>query len=132
MSGPRLDAIGVIASDLERSAGFYRQLGIEFPDPLDPEGHGHVEASLPGGLRFMLDTVETIKSFDPGWQPPSGGHRIALAFACDSPAEVDAAYSSLLEHGGKSHKEPWDAFWGMRYAQVEDPDGNMVDLFAKL
>lgn len=132
MSGPRLDAIGVIASDLERSAAFYRRVGIEFPDPLDPEGHGHVEASLPGGFRFMLDTVETIKSFDPDWEPPSGGHRVAIAFACDSPAEVDAAYSSLLENGGRSHKEPWDAPWGMRYAQVADPDGNIVDLFARL
>jgi len=127
-----MNAIGVIASDLERSAAFYRQLGIEFPDPLDPEGHGHVEAPLPGGLRFMLDSVDTIKSFDPDWEPPSGGHRVAIAFACESSAEVDAAYSSLLESGGRSHKEPWDAFWGMRYAQVADPDGNIVDLFARL
>ena len=132
MSGPRMNAIGVIASDLERSAAFYRQLGIEFPDPLDPEGHGRVEAPLPGGLRFMLDSVDTIKSFDPDWEPPSGGHRVAIAFACESSAEVDAAYSSLLESGGRSHKEPWDAFWGMRYAQVADPDGNIVDLFARL
>jgi uncharacterized glyoxalase superfamily protein PhnB len=27
---------------------------------------------------------------------------------------------------------PWDAFWGMRYAVVKDPDGNAVDLFAAL
>ena len=27
-------------------------------------------------------------------------------------------------------KEPWDAFWGQRYAIVADPDGYMVDLFA--
>ena len=27
---------------------------------------------------------------------------------------------------------PWDAFWGQRYAQVKDPDGNVVDLFAPL
>ena len=29
-------------------------------------------------------------------------------------------------------KEPWDAFWGQRYAQVRDPDGNPVDLYAPL
>jgi uncharacterized glyoxalase superfamily protein PhnB len=28
--------------------------------------------------------------------------------------------------------EPWDADWGQRYAQVKDPDGNSVDLFAAL
>ena len=26
--------------------------------------------------------------------------------------------------------EPFDAFWGQRYATVLDPDGNAVDLFA--
>jgi catechol 2,3-dioxygenase-like lactoylglutathione lyase family enzyme len=29
-------------------------------------------------------------------------------------------------------KEPYDAFWGQRYANVADPDGNAVDLFAPL
>lgn len=132
MSGPRFEAIGLVSNNLERSAAFYRHLGLEFPEPVDPEGHGHVEAKLPGGLRFMLDTVETIKSFDPEWEPPSGGHGGAIAFRCDSPAEVDDAYGRLLESGGSSHKEPWDAPWGMRYAEVKDPDGNLVDLFADL
>jgi catechol 2,3-dioxygenase-like lactoylglutathione lyase family enzyme len=130
---PKFEAIGAVVADLERSAAFYRELGLEFPEPLDPEGHGHVEASLPGELRFMLDTEETVRSFDPDWSPPSGGgHRSALAFRCDSPAEVDATYARLLESGGTAHKEPWDAFWGQRYAEVKDPDGNVVDLFAPL
>jgi uncharacterized glyoxalase superfamily protein PhnB len=122
------EAIGVAASDLARSIAFYSELGLEFPEGAE----GHVEAQLPGGLRFMLDTEETIRSFDPEWQPPSGGHRISLAFRCGSPAEVDETYERLLGAGGTSHKEPWDAFWGMRYAQVDDPDGNVVDLFADL
>jgi catechol 2,3-dioxygenase-like lactoylglutathione lyase family enzyme len=129
----RFEAIGMVVADLARSVAFYGELGLEFPEPLDPEGHGHVEASLPGGLRFMLDTEETIRSFDPEWAPPSGGgHRSATAFRCDSPADVDETYGRLLQVGGRAHKEPWDAFWGMRYAQVDDPDGNVVDLFADL
>lgn len=130
---PQFEAIGTVVADLARSAAFYRELGLEFPEPLDPEGHGHVEAALPGGLRFMLDTEETVKSFDPEWSAPSGGgHRSSNAFRCDSPADVDAAYARLLESGGTAHKEPWDAYWGQRYAQVKDPDGNLVDLFAAL
>ena len=38
----------------------------------------------------------------------------------------------LVAAGGRGHKEPWDAFWGQRYAEVLDPDGNVVDLFAPL
>lgn len=126
---PRFDAIGVIASDLEASVAFYRRLGLEFPDP---DGQGHVEATLPGGIRLMLDSEETIRSFDDRWTPPSGGHRTGIAFLCDSPAEVDEVYASLVAAGVDSYKEPWDAFWGQRYAQVKDPDGNVVDLFAPL
>jgi hypothetical protein len=29
-------------------------------------------------------------------------------------------------------QDPWDAFWGMRYATVADPDGNGIDLYANL
>ena len=123
----RFEAIGVVVDDLPRAVAFYRELGLEFP-----EGEGHVESKLPGGLRFMLDSEETIRSFDPEWQPPSGGPRVAVAFRCDSPAEVDETYRRLLDAGGSSHKEPWDAAWGMRYAQVRDPAGNIVDLFADL
>ena len=126
----RLDAIGIVVAELEASIAFYRKLGLDF-DAADAE-HGHVEAAGPGGLRVMLDTEESVKSFDPEWSPPEGGQRIALAFLLDSPAEVDALYNELTEAGHRGRKEPWDAFWGQRYAQVYDPDGNSVDLFAPL
>ena len=128
---PTFDAIGIIVSDIERAAAFYRKLGLAFSDPADPDGHGHAEATTAGGIRVMIDTVATIKSFDEHWTEPSG-HRTALAFACGSPADVDATYEMLLAAGGSSYKEPWDAFWGHRYAEVTDPDGNVVDLFAPL
>jgi catechol 2,3-dioxygenase-like lactoylglutathione lyase family enzyme len=129
---PRLDVIGVIVSDLGEAIRFYERLGLRFPEDPDPEGHGHVEATLPGGLRFTLDTDESIRSFDPDWSPPPGGHRMAVAFRCDSPEDVDRTYRGLIGAGAAPHKEPWDAFWGQRYAQIRDPDGNVVDLFAPL
>ena len=129
---PRLDVIGVIVSNIDRAIDFYQRLGLRFPEDPDPEGHGHVETSLPGGLRFTLDAEESIRAFDPGWSPPAGGHRMAVAFRCDSPKEVDRVYRELVVAGAESHKEPWDAFWGQRYAQVKDLDGNVVDLFAPL
>jgi catechol 2,3-dioxygenase-like lactoylglutathione lyase family enzyme len=129
---PRFDVVGMIVADLQRAVEFYSRLGIRFPRELDAMGHGHVEAALPGGLRFTLDTEESIRSFDSTWTPPSGGHRAALAFRCDSPEEVDRLYEELTAAGARGHKEPWDAFWGQRYAQLHDPDGSIVDLFAPL
>lgn len=125
---PELNAIGIVASDLARSLAFYRLLGLEFPDGADG---GHVEATLPSGLRLMLDTEETITSFNPGWTRATG-NQLALAFQCASPAEVDALYARAAEAGFHAEKEPWDAFWGQRYAQLRDPDGVGVDLYAAL
>jgi catechol 2,3-dioxygenase-like lactoylglutathione lyase family enzyme len=124
---PKLDLVGIVVEDLERARAFYRRLGLDVP-----EGDDHVEVTLPGGLRVAWDTVETIRGFDPDWEPPSGGQRIGLAFLCDTPAEVDSLYAELAGAGQGGHKEPWDAFWGQRYAQVKDPDGNVIDLFAWL
>jgi catechol 2,3-dioxygenase-like lactoylglutathione lyase family enzyme len=129
---PRLDAIGVIVSDIDRAVDFYGRLGLAFPDDPDPEGHGHVEATLPGGLRLMLDSEEAVRSFNPDWSPSAGDARTALAFLCASPQEVDRVYHELVNAGAQALKEPWDAFWGQRYAEIGDPDGNVVDLFAPL
>jgi uncharacterized glyoxalase superfamily protein PhnB len=127
---PQFEAFGIVVSDMPRALAFYRKLGLEFPD--GAEGEDHVEAQLPGGLRYMIDTESVIKMFDPEWQRPSRGHAVAGAFKCESPAEVDRVYKELVEAGGSPHKEPWDAFWGQRYAQLTDPDGTVIDLFAAL
>ncbi len=124
----RLDLIGLVVQDMARALAFYRHLGLELPGDADQQPH--VETTLPGGLRLAWDTVETVRSFDPAWTPPSGGARIGLAFRLDTPAEVDRAYEQLVSLGYDGHKEPWDAFWGQRYAIIHDPDGNSVDLFA--
>lgn len=126
----RLDLIGLVVADMARSLAFYRHLGLALPPEADQQPH--VEVALPGGLRLAWDTVETIRSFDPHWAPPSGGHRLGLAFRLDSPADVDRAHAELVALGYDGHKAPWDAFWGQRYAIVHDPDGNPIDLFAPL
>jgi catechol 2,3-dioxygenase-like lactoylglutathione lyase family enzyme len=128
---PRPALIELVVSDMAATLAFYRRLGLEVPPEADDQPH--VDVELAGGLHLAWDTEETIKSFDPGWSAPTGGgHRAALAFACESPAEVDAAWADLTGAGYEGHLEPWDAFWGMRYAVLHDPDGTPVDLFAPL
>jgi len=124
---PQLDAIGIIAADLDASLAFYRGLGLDF----ETFGEGHFEATMASGFRVMIDSVATIESFS-SYEPATGGRNVALAFACESPAEVDAAFA-LATSGGAAVKEPpFDAPWGQRYATVIDPDGNPVDLYARL
>jgi catechol 2,3-dioxygenase-like lactoylglutathione lyase family enzyme len=125
---PRLDFFGIVVSDMARSIAFYRRLGLEFP--VGAENPPHVEAELGGGVRFALDTEDVMRTFDHEWQRGTGMH--AGAFRCDSPEEVDRVYRELLEAGATTHKAPWDAFWGQRYAQLKDPDGTGIDLYAQL
>jgi catechol 2,3-dioxygenase-like lactoylglutathione lyase family enzyme len=124
---PSLDAIGIVSKDLAASVRFYGLLGVTFGAP---DGD-HLEATLPNGLRLMLDTLELMKKLDPEWTAPKG-HRMSLAFRCASPAEVDAVHATVTKAGYASKTAPWDAFWRQRYAQVIDNDGNVVDLFADL
>ena len=56
----------------------------------------------------------------------------SIALECASAAEVDELYARATGAGYHGEKEPWDAFWGQRYAQLEDPDGVPVDLYAPL
>ena len=125
---PALDVFGVVVSDMARSVAFYRRLGLEFPD--GAENEPHAEAQLGGGLRYALDTEQTIRTFDPEWQRPTDGHLTGGAFRCESPEEVDRVFAELLEAGATPYREPWDAFWGQRYAQLQDPDGTVLDLYA--
>lgn len=121
--------VEIVVSDMATSLAFYRRLGLDVPADADHEPH--VEVALPGGLRLAFDTEETIRSFDPSFVAPTAS-RMSLAFACDEPGEVDATYAALTAAGYEAGKKPWDAFWGMRYAVVHDPDGVGVDLFALL
>ena len=123
----RLDAIGLVTADMKQSVRFYRLLGLEVPDATED----HLDITLPSGMRIMLDTVELAKQLDPEGRTPAG-HAFALAFRCASAREVDEAYARVKKAGFTGKKEPFDAFWGQRYATVLDPDGNAVDLSADL
>jgi uncharacterized glyoxalase superfamily protein PhnB len=128
----KLDAVGIVVTDLGRAVKFYRLLGAPFAEGAEDSEHGHAEATLDGGLRLMLDTEEEVQKFDPSWKRGGGSPSAALAFDCGSPKGVDELYAKALSAGARAHKEPFDAFWGQRYAQVRDHDGNGVDLFADL
>jgi catechol 2,3-dioxygenase-like lactoylglutathione lyase family enzyme len=124
-----LDLAGIVVRDMQAALKFYRLLGLDIPAEADQEPH--VEYRTRHGFRLAWDTLALMREIDPDWPEPSG-HRVGLAFFCDSPAEVDALYEQVVAAGYQGHKSPWDAFWGQRYAVVIDPDGNLIDLFASL
>lgn len=122
------DMVGLSVADLPRAIRFYRLLGLAFPDTA--EGEAYVEVKT-NGYRISLNAQSLEKELTPDWVEPRG-QRVGLAFLCDTPKEVDLTYATVIAAGHKGVKEPWDAFWGQRYALVEDPDGSHVSLFCPL
>jgi catechol 2,3-dioxygenase-like lactoylglutathione lyase family enzyme len=123
-----LNAIGLVVADIAASVAFYRMMGLSFASDTEQ----HVDCEFAPGVRLMLDTEDMIRSLFPDWKRPTGDPQLALAFQFDRPSEVDDKVAELAKTGYRVVKEPYDAFWGQRYATVHDPDGNAVDLYATL
>jgi len=123
-----LDAIGIVSGDIQKSINFYEALGISLAEAGGP---GHYEGVTPSGVRLMLDSVDLMKKINPDWEV-SGGSGVILCFKQESAGKVDELFKNIINAGFEKVKDPWDAFWGQRYASVKDPDGNQIDLFAPL
>lgn len=123
--GIKLDMVGIVVKDMKKSLDFYRVLGLVIPESANEEQHVEVEQS---GFRLAFDSQEIAKEVYGSWEEPTG-HRIELAFSCESYDSLNELYVKIIHSGYDGHREPWDAVWGQRYAIVKDPDGNLISLF---
>lgn len=129
---PVLDQLNLVVRDMEASVTFYRRLGVAIEDR-DPAWDAHHRSSTsPGedsaGLDLDLDSRVFARRFDRGW--PEGRSGVILGFRVASREDVDRLYAELTQAGHPGQQPPYDAFWGSRYAIVEDPDGNPVGLMS--
>ncbi len=127
--GPKIDAVGVIASDIKITVQFYSLLGFEFEEFDSHEDH--IESKLKKGqVRLMIDSSKLFK--DLTGEEPKPGNTSTFAVLYDSAKEVDEVVKRVKSGGFNIEEEPFDAPWGQRYAVVKDPNGFKVDLFANL
>ncbi len=127
---PVLDQLNVIVGDMEAMVGFYRALGVELPDAPPPWDEHHRSAPNPGGLDFDLDSSTFASAWNQGW--PRGQTGLVIGFRVPSRDDVDGTYARLTGMGYDGQQEPYDAFWGARYAIVTDPDGNAVGIMSPI
>jgi len=125
----KLNAIGVTSTNIPKTVEFYALLGFEFPEDYDCNGHV-APTTPPGSARLMIDATKIVK--DIIGEDPKAGNISAFALQYDSVEELNKVAARVSEAGFTVFKEPWDAFWGQRYAVVQDPDGFKVDLYAYL
>jgi predicted enzyme related to lactoylglutathione lyase len=118
MNKARINLIVLRVADIERSAAFYRILGLEFEKHAHGTGPQHY-ASESGGMVFELYPA-TLE------QPVSTSARIGFAVA-----DVDAAAAKLgAAFGARVVGVPKDSPWGRR-AVIADPDGHRIELVAR-
>ncbi|WP_342782045.1 VOC family protein [Trebonia kvetii] len=46
------------------------------------------------------------------------------------PRTTTPIYADLVATGYRGQQPPYDAFWGARYAVIEDPDGNAAGIMS--
>ena len=127
--------LGLIVRDMSASLEFYRRLGVAIPDGSQTQSHVEIQMN---GLTFFLDSRPG--RWDPDFvarpaPPPLGTYNAVLEFYLETKAAVDALHAELVALGYASHGAPHDVGSGknaMRFAFVNDPDGNTVLLSGML
>ena len=126
---PVLDQLNIVVRDMEASAAFYQRLGLQVGGTGDAWDAWHRSARDPAGIDLDLDSIPFSQKWDAGWQ---GGPGVVIGFRVPTRDEVDRLYEELTDAGHAGQQPPYDAFWGSRYAVVEDPDGNAVGLMSPM
>ncbi len=121
--------VNLYTVDIEAGLRFYRDLlGFEETFRTPKEGiPDHVELML-GGFGLGLGTVEAAKRVH-GVDATPGSPSMVLVVWTD---DVHAAFSRLQGAGTPVIQAPHDTGNSNRTALVRDPDGNLVEIVAKV
>jgi uncharacterized glyoxalase superfamily protein PhnB len=130
---PVLNQVNLVAGDLAESVRFYQRLGLTVEHARLPEwAPHHATVVMPGGMRLEIDSVEFAKQWNTGLRNRPGGAGCVLFFGVPSRPEVDRLFEAVIAAHYGFQTAPQDAFWGARYAIVEDPDGNAVGFMSPI
>ena len=129
---PVLNQLNLVVRNMEASVEFYRRLGLGVDPPPGVWAAHHVEVKLPNDMSLELDSVASAKIWNTGAREPSGGGdgAVVIGFALPTRQAVDDLFDHMAAGGYTGQQPPYDAFWGARYAIIEDPDGNGVGLMS--
>jgi uncharacterized glyoxalase superfamily protein PhnB len=132
---PVLDQLNLVSADPAASVAFYRRLGVDIADAAiwhTASGTHHVNGRS-GEVDFELDSTAFAQVWNQGWRGRGDlKGRVVLGFRVVSREAVDEVYADLTAAGYAGLQPPHDAFWGARYAIVEDPDGIAVGLMSPI
>jgi lactoylglutathione lyase len=121
--------VNLYTHDIEAGLRFYRDL-LGFVETFRTPSEGipaHVELRL-NGFTIGLGTVEAAKDVH-GVEAAPGSPAMVLVVWTD---DVDEAYRELVAAGVPTVQPPHDTGNNNRNALLRDPDGNLVEIVAKI
>jgi catechol 2,3-dioxygenase-like lactoylglutathione lyase family enzyme len=133
----RFNQLNLVVEDMDAAVAFYQALGmtVRFDGGEWPPGSGarHVALDNGEGAIFELDNLAMARIYHGGWRSPDFENRpVVLGVSLASREAVDERYQALTAAGYTGRQEPYDAFFGARYAVVRDPAGNDVGLMSPI
>jgi lactoylglutathione lyase len=121
--------VNLYTRDIEAGLPFYRDL-LGFTETFRTPAEGipeHVELRLEG-FTIGLGTVEAAKNVH-GVEAAPGSPAMVLVVWTD---DVDNAYGELIAAGVPAVQPPHNSGNNNRNALLRDPDGNLVEIVAKV
>jgi catechol 2,3-dioxygenase-like lactoylglutathione lyase family enzyme len=136
---PVFNQLNIVSGDTAASVAFYRRLGVALPEQnvwRTDTGIHHanaVSADPSGALHLDLDSVAFARLWNDGWRNrPDLKGRVVVGFGVGARENVNRLHGDMTAAGYWSLQAPYDAFWGARYAVIEDPDGIAVGLMSDI
>lgn len=127
---PHLNTIAIVVSNLSASLEFYRVLGLKIP--IGQENEYYVECVSKHASTIVFIPQKNMLKLNPNWRETEGKGNVGMHFKFNDSNGVEDTYNKLMDMGYESVTTPYNTKWGERFAEVLDPDGNTVSLFAHL
>lgn len=118
-----LAQVNLIVTDLARAKEFWALLGW----PTTPRHPNAALISFPNSMNLVLHEPVFARLWDPAYSGPVAGSTV-VDVNLPSREAVDETHSRVVAAGYRSSVEPWDTFFGARYAIVCDADGHRIGL----
>ena len=120
----QLASVRIVTADVDRLVAFYEQLlEVEAARPAPV----FAEFRAPTGT-LAISAPQAVGPAAAGLVEPSANRSVIVEFQVD---DVDAVFARLRDRVDRVVQEPTTMPWGNRSLLLLDPDGNLVNLFAR-
>jgi uncharacterized glyoxalase superfamily protein PhnB len=121
----KLASIRLVTNDLDRLVAFYTMLTGAAAARLAPD---FAEIRLEGAI-VAISTERAVRQFNVGAATAAANRSAILEFQVD---DVDSVHTRLSDAPVDYVMKPTDQPWGNRSMLLRDPDGNVINIFARI